>query len=458
MRPTSVPSTCFTMNDTNTQSPKDSSRRSFVKTTGTAAAAGTAVSFPSVILGAPNDKNLKIGVIGTGGRGGGAMLNALKADDNVEIWAAGDLYLEAAENKLHSICKSPEAQGKVSDSIDSRIFGGIDSYKKVLDSGVDVALLTTPPGFRPQHFQAAVDAGVHAFVEKPCATDMAGVKDFLAAAEIAADKDLSVLCGFCYRYSQLGRALFERIHDGAIGDIQSIHSYYNAGPVKPMPDPLTRPDGMSDTEWQIKNWYNFTWLGGDGIVEQGCHNVDRIGWLFNDANPVAAFGSGGRVRPNYEGNIYDHFSITYEYPNDVKAHCEWRQFVKSYNTVGDTIVGTKGIAKFAPGKASITGENPWTYRKPRTPKSMYDIEHEEFFEAIRSGDRKDDAKWIGHSTVMAILGRTACYSGKRITWDDMWNAEQKLVPDNIDMTTELAIRPMRIPGVAETQDTAFADA
>ena len=446
------------MNDTNTHSPNDSSRRSFVKTTGTAAAAGTAISFPSVILGAPNDKNLKIGVIGTGGRGGGAMLNALKADDNVEIWAAGDLYLEAAENKMHSICKSPEAQGKVSDSIDSRIFGGIDSYKKVLDSGVDVALLTTPPGFRPQHFQAAVDAGVHAFVEKPCATDMAGVKDFLAAAEIAADKDLSVLCGFCYRYSQLGRALFERIHDGAIGDIQSIHSYYNAGPVKPMPDPLTRPDGMSDTEWQIKNWYNFTWLGGDGIVEQGCHNVDRIGWLFNDANPVAAFGSGGRVRPNYEGNIYDHFSITYEYPNDVKAHCEWRQFVKSYNTVGDTIVGTKGIAKFAPGKASITGENPWTYRKPRTPKSMYDIEHEEFFEAIRSGDCKDDAKWIGHSTVMAILGRTACYSGKRITWDDMWNAEQKLVPDNIDMTTELAIRPMRIPGVAETQDTAFADA
>ncbi len=458
MLPTLLPSSFFTMNDTNTHSPNDSSRRSFVKTTGTAAAAGTTISFPSVILGAPNDKKLKIGVIGTGGRGGGAMLNALKADDKVEIWAAGDLYLEAAENKLHSIRKSPEAQGKVSDSIDSRIFGGIDSYKKVLDSGVDVALLTTPPGFRPQHFQAAVDAGVHAFVEKPCATDMAGVKDFLETAKIAAEKDLSVLCGFCYRYSQLGRALFERIHDGAIGDIQSVHSYYNAGPVKPMPDPSTRPDGMSDTEWQIKNWYNFTWLGGDGIVEQGCHNVDRIGWLFNDANPVAAFGSGGRVRPNYEGNIYDHFSITYEYPNDVKAHCEWRQFVKSYNTVGDTIIGTKGIAKFAPGKASITGENPWTYRKPRTPKSMYDIEHEEFFAAIRSGDRKDDAEWIGHSTLMAILGRTACYSGKRITWDDMWNAGQKLVPDNIDMTAELAIRPMRIPGVAETQDTAFADA
>jgi len=436
----------------------ESSRRNFVKTTGTAAAVGTAVGFPSVTLGAPNDKKLKIGVIGTGGRGGGAMLNALKADDNVQLWAAGDLYLDVAEKKLQSVRKAPEAAGKVSESIDSRIFGGIDSYKKVLDSGIDVALLTTPPGFRPQHFKAAVDASVHAFVEKPCATDMDGVKNFLATAKTAADKDLSVLSGFCYRYSQLGRALFERIHDGAIGDIQSIHSYYYAGPVKPMPDPSSRPDGMSDTEWQIKNWYNFTWLGGDGIVEQGCHNVDRIGWLFNDADPVAAFGSGGRIRPNNEGNIYDHFSITYEYPNDVKAHCEWRQFVKSYNTVGDTIVGTKGIAKFGSGKASISGENPWNYRKPRTPKSMYDIEHEEFFAAIRSGDRKGDAEWIGHSTVMSILGRTACYSGRRITWDDMWKAEQKLVPENIDMSGPLEIRPMRIPGLSETQDTVFAGA
>ncbi len=434
----------------------ETSRRSFVKSAGVAAA-GAAIAFPSVTFGAPNDKKLKIGVVGTGGRGGGAMLNALAADDNVELYAMGDLYRTEAEKKLEMVRKSPVAAGKLSDSLDSRVFDGIDSYKKVIDSGVDVILLTTPPGFRPTHFKAAVDAGIHAFVEKPCATDIAGVKDFLATAQIAADKGISVLCGFCYRYSEQGRALFERIHDGAIGDIRSVHSIYYAGPVKAMPDPASRPDGMSDTEWQISNWYNFPWLSGDGIVEQGCHNVDRVAWAFKDADPIAAFGSGGRTRPNNEGTIYDHFSVTYEYANDAHAHVEWRQFVDSYNFTGDTYYGTKGIAKFGTSSAEIIGETNWNWRKPRTPKSMYDLEHEEFFAAIRSGNRKDDAAWIGHSTTLAILGRTACYSGKRITWEDMWKAEQKLVPDVIDMNGKLPIHPMRIPGVKETQDTIFPE-
>ncbi|MDP4939702.1 MAG: Gfo/Idh/MocA family oxidoreductase [Verrucomicrobiales bacterium] len=437
----------------------DTTRRGFVKTAGTAAAATSvaAIGFPNVTFGAPNDRKLKIGVVGTGGRGGGAMLNALAADDNVELWAAGDLYLAEAEKKLAMVRKSPIAKDKLAEGLDGRVFSGIDSYKQVIDSGVDVILLTTPPAFRPTHFKAAVEAGIHAFVEKPCATDIAGVKDFLATSKIAAEKGLSVLCGFCYRYSEQGRALFERLHDGAIGDIVSVHSIYNAGPVKAMPDPSSRPDGMSDTEWQIANWYNFTWLSGDGIVEQGCHNVDRVAWAFQDARPVAAFGTGGRTRPNNQGNIYDHFSITYEYANNATAHVEWRQYLDSYNFTGDTIYGTKGIAKFGTSSAEILGENAWNWRKPRTPKSMYDLEHEEFFAAIRSGERKDDAEWIGNSTTLAILGRTACYSGKRITWDDMWAAEQKLVPDTIDMNGPLPIRPIRVPGVPETQDTIFPE-
>ncbi|MDA7920676.1 Gfo/Idh/MocA family oxidoreductase [Verrucomicrobiales bacterium] len=396
-------------------------------------------------------------MVGTGGRGGGAMINSMNADDNMELWAVADLYQEEADKKLAMVQKMGSVRDKVSPTINSRVFSGIDGYKQVLDSGVDIIMLTTPPAFRPTHFAAAVDAGVHAFVEKPCATDMAGVKDFLATAKIAEEKDLSVLCGYCYRYSEHGRPLFERIHNGDIGEIQSMHSTYFAGPVKAMPAASQRPDGMSDTEWQIKNWYNFTWLGGDGIVEQGCHNVDRVAWAFNDADPLSAHGSGGRIRPNEEGNIYDHFNITYHYPNEVTAHVEWRQYLDSYNYTGDTIVGTKGIAKFGTSSASITGENAWNWRKPRTPKSMYDLEHQEFYAAIRSGERKDDAEWIGHSTTMAILGRTACYSGKNITWDEMWNADQQLVPDVIDMNGELPIRPMRIPGVAETQDTVFAE-
>lgn len=435
----------------------DPTRRGFVKTAGAAAAAGAAIGFPHVTFGAPNDKKLKIGVVGTGGRGGGAMLNALAADDNVELWSAGDLYQVEAEKKLAMVRKSPIAKDKLADGLDSRIFSGIDSYKQVIDSGVDVILLTTPPAFRPSHFKAAVDAGIHAFVEKPCATDIHGVKDFLATSKIAAEKDLSVLCGFCYRYSEHGRALFERIHDGAIGDVLSIHSIYNAGPVKAMPNPSSRPDGMSDTEWQIANWYNFTWLGGDGIVEQGCHNVDRVAWAFQDAKPVAAFGTGGRTRSNNQGNIYDHFSVTYEYANNATAHVEWRQYLDSYNFTGDTIYGSKGIAKFGTSSAEIIGETNWTWRKPRIPKSMYDLEHQEFFAAIRSGQRKDDADWIGNSTTLAILGRTASYSGKRITWDDMWNAEQKLVPDVIDINGPLPFRPIRVPGLPETQDTIFPE-
>lgn len=429
-----------------------SSRRTFVKAGGAVAATGVTVGFPSITLGAPNDKKLKIGVVGCGGRGGGAMINALKADDNVELHAMGDLYRSEADKKLEMLKKYGSTNQKLGDGLESRIFEGIDSFEKVMDSGIDVVLLTTPPGFRPQHFRAAVERGLHAFVEKPCATDVAGVNHFLETGKMAAEKDLSVLCGFCYRYGVNGRALFEKIHDGAIGDVLSIHSLYYTGPVKAMPPMDQKPEGMSLTEWQLKNWYNFTWLAGDGIVEQGCHNVDRIAWAMNDVSPVAAFGSGGRQRPNEDGNIYDHFSITYEYENDVMAHVEWRQFLKSYNFTGDTIVGTKGKAKFGPSSAEITGENPWVWRKPRSGlKNMYDVEHEEFFAAIRSGERKDDADWVAHSTTMAIQGRNACYSGKRITWEDIKASDEKLVPDVIDMNADLAIRPMRIPGVDETQ-------
>ncbi|NNE93585.1 MAG: Gfo/Idh/MocA family oxidoreductase [Verrucomicrobiales bacterium] len=432
----------------------ENTRRDFVKKTSATAAAGAAVSFPSVTFGQEDDKKLKIGLIGCGGRGTGAIAQALMADDKTELWAMGDLYEEKAMLQLRQLARGNRAAAaKAAPDLNSRIFGGLDSYEKVMDSGIDVALLCTPPGFRPQHFQAAVDRDLHVFVEKPCATDVAGINAFLKTGEQAKEKGLSVLCGFCYRYSDSARALFERNHGGDIGDIVSVHSTYYAGPVKTMPAPDTRPDGMSDTEWQLKNWYNFTWLSGDGLVEQGCHNVDRLAWAFNDADPIAAYGSGGRQRPNNEGNIYDHFSVTFEYPNEVKAHVEWRQFAPpSYNFTGDTFVGTKGIAKYGTSSAAITGENAWTYRKPRTPRNMYQIEHDEFFAAIRKGERKDDENWVAHSTLMAIHGRNACYTGKRIEWADIVASEEKLVPDTIAMDGELPIRPVPIPGVAETQN------
>jgi len=366
----------------------ESTRRTFVKAGAATVATGAAAGFPSVTFGKKNDKKLKVGVVGCGGRGGGAMMNSMNSDDNIELWAMGDLYIEEAEKKLAMVRKYASVRDKVAPDIDGRVFGGLDCFEKVMDSGIDIVLLTTPPAFRPQHFKAAIERDLHAFVEKPCATDVAGVFDFLDTAKLAKDKGLSVLCGFCYRYSEHGRPLFQRIHDGAIGDVVSIHSTYYASPVKAMPDPSSR----------------------------------------------------------------HHFGITYEYPNDVKAHVEWRQFLTpSYQFTGDTIVGTKGVAKFGTSSAEVTGENPWRWRKPRTPKNMYDIEHEEFVAAIRSGERKDDAEWVAHSTTMAILGREACYTGKRLTWDQLEESRQKLVPDNVDLAADLPIRPMRIPGVMETQ-------
>ncbi len=433
-------------------------RRDFIQKSGAAAAVGVAagsVAFPNVNFGQEGDnKKLKIGLIGVGGRGTGAIAQALKADDNCELWALGDLYEEKAMLQLRQLGRADRAAAaKASSDLSSRIFGGLDAYEKVLDSGVDVALMATPPGFRPQHYRAAVERGIHCFVEKPCATDVAGVNHFKETSKMAKDKNVSVLSGLCYRYSDSGRELFNRVLDGAIGDVQSIHSIYYAGPVKVMPPAADRPDGMSDVEWQLQNWYNFTWLSGDGVVEQGIHNIDRCAWAVGDAPPVAAFGSGGRQRPNNEGNIFDHFSITYEFPNNVHAHVEWRQFVDSYQFTGDTIYGTKGSARFGHGYAEITGENAWRWRKPRTPTNMYQIEHDEFFKSIRSGDKRHaDEDLAAQTTLLAILGRNVCYSGKRITWDEIMASDEKLVPDTIAMDGELPIRPMAIPGVAETQN------
>lgn len=432
-------------------------RRSFIQKTGTAAAVGTAASslaFPGVNFGQQgDDKKLKIGLIGCGGRGTGAVAQALKADDNCELWAMGDLYEDKAILQLRQLGRGDRAAAaKAAPDLSSRIFGGLDAFEKVMDSGIDVALLATPPGFRPQHYRAAVERGIHAFVEKPVATDVAGVNHFNKTSEMARANNISVLSGLCYRYSDSGRELFQRVLDGAIGEVQSIHSIYYAGPVKVMPPAADRPDGMSDVEWQLKNWYNFTWLSGDGLVEQGIHNVDRCAWALGDVPPESAFGSGGRQRPNNEGNIYDHFSVTYRFPNNVHAHVEWRQFVDSYQFTGDTIYGTKGSAKYGHGYAEITGDNAWRWRKPRTPTNMYQIEHDEFFKSIRSGERHADEDLAAQTTLMGILGRNACYTGKEITWDDIVASDEKLVPDSIAMDGELPIRPMAIPGVAETQN------
>jgi len=296
-------------------------RRDFIKTS---AAAGLALAAPAILSGRAfaqgNSETLRIGLIGCGGRGTGAAGQALNADSNVVLVAMGDAFADKIQTSLHELQKEGAQKG-FGDRIkvtQDKCFSGLDAYEKVIEAS-DLVLLTTPPGFRPIHLKAAVEAGKHVFCEKPMATDAPGVRSVIQSAKLAKEKKLALVAGFCWRYDLPRRELFKRLHDGAIGDIRAIYATYYAGPVKRMPAPDTRLKDMGDLEWQMRNWYNFVWLSGDGYVEQACHSVDKTAWAMKDASPIKAVAVGGRQIPNYEGNIFDHMSVVYEFPNAVRV-------------------------------------------------------------------------------------------------------------------------------------------
>src|SRR5688572_14723345 len=290
------------------------SRREFIKTSAAVGATLAASGLLSGKLGAAeSSQTLRIGLIGCGGRGTGAAANALRADPNVVLTALGDVFPEPLEKSLKTLRTTEDVAAKVKVTQEN-CFVGFDAYQKVLASGVDVVLLATPPGFRPLHLQAAVAAGKHIFAEKPVAVDATGVRSVLASAAEAKKKNLSLVSGFCYRYNIGVRAFMDLVHNGAVGDIRAIHTCYNTAGVWSKP----RQAGWTDMEWQMRNWYYFTWLSGDHIVEQAVHNVDKMSWMMKDAPPKSCMALGGRqVRTAPEfGHIYDHFAVVYDYDND----------------------------------------------------------------------------------------------------------------------------------------------
>src|SRR5918994_1884797 len=302
-------------------------RRDFLKKTGTAAGV-TAAGFPGIISGQTVTNALKVGVVGCGGRGTGAAAQALNADPNNELTAVADIDEAIVERAAKRLRSSERFGSRV--KID-RAFFGLDAYDKVINSGVDVVLLATPPGFRPQHLTAAVNANKHVFCEKPCATDSPGVREVMAAQKLAQSKNLSLVAGFCWRYNNMVQDAVQQIRSGAIGRLVAHYSTYYTNPVKPMPPESARPAGMSDIEWQIRNWYNFTWLSGDSLVEQAVHNAEKIMWLVNDQPPVSAVAVGGRAVPANGGNIYDHFAVAYDFPNGYRVVLANRQATGCYN-------------------------------------------------------------------------------------------------------------------------------
>jgi predicted dehydrogenase len=426
-----------------------STRRNFLKTSSAAVggALASSLAFPSVVSAAGASDKLKIGFVGCGGRGTGAAKQALSADSNVELYAMADVFPEKLEKSLETLKGQFPDQPAKFNVAKERQFIGLDAYHKVINSGVDVVILTTPPGFRPIQFKAAIDAGKHVFLEKPMATDAPGVRSVMESVKKAKEKKLAVVAGFCWRYDAARRAVFHEIHNGRIGAIKALYHTYLTGPVKPMPPADTRPAGMSDVEWQVRNWYNFTWLSGDGLVEQAIHSIDKMAWAMKDQVPFKCTAVGGRMTPNYEGNIYDHIEVNYEWENGVRGFMAQRQIPFCHAETKDTIFGTRGnayIGRRGSAPVEITGDKPWKF-SDRAP-DMYQVEHDEFFASIRAGKPLNDGDRMCTSTMMGIMGRMAAYTGQEITWEQAINSQEKLVPDNLTWDMNLPIARMAVPG------------
>jgi len=423
--------------------PNKMERRDFLKKTGTAAGV-LAAGFPAIISGQTVTNDLKVGLVGCGGRGSGAAAQALSADPHNVLTAVADVDEAIVEGATARFKASTKFGSQV--RID-RAFVGLDAYDKVINSGVDVVMLATPPGFRPQHLTAAVNANKHVFCEKPCGTDSPGVRDVMAAQKLAQTKNLALVAGFCWRYNNMIQDAVKQVHDGAIGRLVAHHSTYYTNPVKPMPPETERPAGMSDTEWQIRNWYNFTWLCGDSLVEQAVHNADKIMWIMKDQPPASVVAVGGRAVPANGGNIYDHFEANYLFPNGYRVFLVNRQATGCFNGTLDYVMGTDGTLLLGAGQPRIEtpdGKIKWQFQGQEY--DMYQKEHDVLFASIRSGKPKNDDLNLATSTLLAIMGRHAAYSGQQVTWDQALNSDVSLVPKPVDWNAKHEVPGLAQPG------------
>ena len=425
-----------------TRTGKPTTRRGFLRTS---AGAAVAIAAPAVLSAPPNTQELRIGLVGCGGRGTGAALNALKADPHVVLTAMADLFEDHLQNGVAALRKQVPEKVRVEPK---RCFLGFDSCQKLIDSGVDLVLLATPPAFRPRHLRAAVEAGKHTFVEITLGVDSPGVRSAMESAEIATKKNLAIGSGFCWRYSKPLRAACKEIRAGRIGDIRSVYATYYRGELGHKHHG-PRPAGISDLEWQIRDWYAHLWLTGDiTILLSGGHSVDKMSWWLDEVMPVKAVAVGGRVYAQNEGNTFDNGFVAYEYASGIRGFLGTRSQPGCYNENADYIIGAKGVCTIGRGRTPvITGENPWRYAGP--PDNMYQNEHDELVASIRSGKPINDAPRMARTTLMAILGRMAAYTGQEVTWEQALNSQDSLVPDKVDWKTSPPVRPTAVPGMTK---------
>ena len=438
---------------TQTTQDKTQSRRKFIRNSSMLVAGGTVAGGLSLSRAANvfGSDEIKIGLVGCGGRGTGASGQALNTSGATKLIAMADAF----EDRLQGCLRGLSRYGEKLDVPKDRQFVGFDAYKQVLETDIDLVILATPPGFRPLHFEAAVKAGKHIFMEKPVAVDAPGVRRVLEANKAAIENDLAVAVGLQRRHEPRYQETIKRIQDGIIGDVVVSRAYWNGGGVWTRP----RQPGQTEMEYQMRNWYYFNWLCGDHIVEQHIHNLDVINWIKNGA-PVKANGQGGRqVRTSKEhGQIFDHHFVEFTYDDGSKMFSQCRHIKDCWNSVSEHVHGTKGTANVSGASIYDTSDEP-IWRFGRGGGNGHQQEHHDLFYDLRLGRLPNEGEYGAMSTMTSILGRMATYSGKELAMEDALNSE--LVESPVDkyhsykdeppvLPDEEGAYPVPIPGVTKT--------
>jgi predicted dehydrogenase len=428
-------------------------RRDFLKITSVAAAAASVSPYIITTHAAPDDP-IKIGLVGCGGRGMGAIGNAIAAaGKNVKLVAIADLFPDVVEGARVALEKGVSSNAEWAKGtettdlkgVDTKLdpamcFSGWDAYKKLVAvPEINYVLLTTPPHFRHIHLKAAIEAGKNCFIEKPVAVDIPGCRSVIESGKLAKEKGLGILGGTQRRHSKNYQETIKRVQDGAIGKITSARAYWLQGSNKVPP---ARKPEWSEMEWELRNWLYYTWLSGDIIAEQHLHNIDVINWVLG-THPVKAFGMGGRaVRTGSEfGNVYDHFTVEFEYPDGVRMTSMCCQIDGVSGKISEDVVGTKGASNCM---NLVKGETSFKFTGKF--KNPYEQEHIDMIEGIRTGKPINEAQQIAESNIAAILGRESAYSGKSIDWDSAMESELSLSPEKYEFGP-LPESKVALPGI-----------
>ena len=427
-------------------------RRKFIETSAKMSTAAILAGNSFVYAGG-SDK-IRVGLIGCGGRGTGAgVIDCAEASNGIELVAIGDLFLDHVESAPERIKSNLAERGLPVRDIykvtPETTFAGFDAYKKVIASDVDMVILTTPPNFRPDHLREAVNAGKHVFMEKPVAVDPVGIRSVLRSTEIAREKGLTLVAGTQMRRLQSNREIMHRIHSGAIGEITGGQCVRNGSAMRTwQTEERIQREGWSDMEYQIRRWLFWTWLSGDFIVEMHVHNLDIMNWALQ-SHPVKCMGVGGRqARTGLDyGNVYDHFSVEYQYPEDVRIEYIGTQIDNFTFRSDQRLTGTNGSVLMDFRKGIITGGNPYEFTGDSPNPSV--LQYQEMIHSIRNGMALNEGVQIAESTMTAILGRMSAYTGKEVTWDWAMNESKlDLAPEKMQFG-DLPLEPVAIPGVTD---------